>query len=399
MQKNTWMSWKVLQNTENNASIKVRLIDSIGELAAPQWNALSADNYPFLRHEFLAALEDTGCASEYTGWKPHHLICEDSSGNLLGGMPLYLKNNSYGEFVFDFSWANAYHQAGLDYYPKLVAAIPFTPATGPRILARGDNRNAIQRKLLDAAVDIAKANDYSSMHVLMPGKDDVELLKNSGMLIRKDCQFHWHNQNYASFDDFLGTFTASKRKKVRRERRRIAENHIHFKTRLGAELTDSDWARIMPLYRHTFIRRGREPYLGQDFFVEIAKRMPESLVVFMGELEGELVSVAICFRSDTALYGRYWGSTDFIDSLHFETCYYQGIDYCIEHGLQLYEPGTQGEHKISRGFSPTETWSAHWLLHQRFASAINDFLDRERDYIDEYIVAAENHVPYRKYED
>jgi predicted N-acyltransferase len=388
-----------VQATTNAAQqLSTRIIESIDELEPSAWNELTDSTYPFIRHEFLSALEATGCASESTGWLPNHLICESATGELLGAMPLYLKSNSYGEFVFDFSWANAYQQAGLSYYPKLVSAIPFTPATGPRILVpkNHEHATAIQGRLIADCIETATDKNYSSWHVLMPDSDNIELLKNRGLLIRKDCQFHWHNNDYLDFDDFLATFTAKKRKKVKRERRRMTEQNIHFEVRSGSELETSDWAKIMPLYRHTFLRRGREPYLGQDFFSEIAKRLPNSLVVFMGFQETELVSVAICFRSETALYGRYWGANEFIDSLHFETCYYQGIDYCIKHGLELYEPGTQGEHKISRGFVPAETWSAHWLLEPRFATAVDEYLERERDYIDEYIDSVGNHIPYRK---
>jgi predicted N-acyltransferase len=394
MQKNIWTNWKVQTNSDHNPKRSVRIAESLSDIDANQWNSLCADNYPFLRYEFLAALESTGCASEHSGWQPHHLICEAADGSLAGAMPLYLKTNSYGEFVFDFSWANAYHQAGMAYYPKLVAAIPFTPATGPRLLAR-DGSAVIKQELIEAAISTARQKSISSLHVLLPNSDDIKPLRERGMLIRKDCQFHWHNRGYADFDDFLTTFTASKRKKVRRERRRVHEHDIRFSVRRGDELDAADWMRIMPLYRHTFLRRGREPYLGQDFFMEICRTLPESLVVFLGEKDTELVSVAICFRSDDALYGRYWGATEFVDSLHFETCYYQGIDYCIEHGLKLYEPGTQGEHKISRGFVPAETFSAHWLLHNQFASAVKEFLERERVYIDDYIAAAANHIPYK----
>ncbi len=398
MLKNIWTTWRTQITAKDTQSLKVRVIESIDATTAPAWNALCHDDYPFMRHEFLSALESTGSATEFTGWRPSHLLCETADGELAGALPLYLKTNSYGEFVFDFSWANAYQQAGLAYYPKLVGAVPFTPATGPRILAGPGQEIAAQvkRKLIDGAIQLAKDKDYSSFHVLFPDEEDLGLLKRMGLLIRKDCQFHWHNRDYSDFDNFLATFTASKRKKVRRERRRMQEHNIHFEVRHGNELDESDWVRIMPLYRHTFLRRGREPYLGQAFLQEVAARMPESIVVFLGMSGHELMSVAICFRSSNALYGRYWGATQYIDSLHFETCYYQGIDYCIKHGLKLFEPGTQGEHKISRGFAPTETWSAHWLLRSEFAAAINGYLGRERDYIDEYIDAVESHVPYKK---
>ena len=377
--------------------MRTRVSESIRTILPDEWNALLPDENPFLRHEFLAALEESGCASEDTGWLPCPILCESAAGKLLGAIPLYLKNNSQGEFVFDFAWANAYQQAGLHYYPKLVAAVPFTPATGPRLLIHpdADESDQIRTALIKAAIQLAEDNHASSLHVLFPQEAETEVLKAQGLLLRKDCQFHWQNRNYRNFDEFLATFTSSKRKKTRRERRRMEEHGVHFEVRHGDELDARDWDRIMPLYTTTFLRRGRSPYLNQEFFELVAKNMAANLVVFMGFKESELVATAICFRSNETLYGRYWGANQFIDSLHFETCYYQGIDYCIEHGLQSFEPGTQGEHKISRGFVPTQTWSAHWLAQPQFAAAIDEYLDRERAHIDEYIDTVWEHVPYR----
>jgi predicted N-acyltransferase len=375
----------------------IRVLESISAIPADAWNQLEANGNPFLRHEFLLALEESGAASQATGWSPCHIVCENDTGELTGALPLYLKDNSYGEFVFDFSWAAAYDQAGLNYYPKLVSAVPFTPATGPRVLIRPGlaDSGQIRAGLLTGALNLAKETEVSSLHMLFPEPDEAVGLRENGLLLRKDCQFHWHNRGYSSFDDFLDGFTSSKRKKTRRERRRIREQGIRFETRLGSDLDERDWDAIMPLYRTTFIRRGREPYLGLDFFLRVSAAMPENVVVFMGYEADELVAVAICFRSDTVLYGRYWGASKFIDSLHFETCYYQGIDYCIEQGLQVFEPGTQGEHKISRGFVPAETWSAHWLSHPQFAAAVDDYLERERTHIESYIDSVGAHVPYR----
>jgi predicted N-acyltransferase len=378
--------------------MQTRVIESISQIDPGCWNALLNDTNPFVRHEFLAALEETGCVRPENGWLPRHLICENADGQLIGALPLYLKSNSYGEFVFDFSWANAYQQAGLNYYPKLTAAIPFSPATGPRVLTSNKHPDAvaIQQILVNAGIELTSSTNLSSLHVLFPDSSQIKLLESAGLLIRKDCQFHWHNDDYRNFDHFLERFTAVKRKKTRRERRRIEESGINFVTRRGAEIQDSDWAQIMPLYASTFLQRGSEPYLNEDFFRQLCVTMPENIVVFMGFQQQELVAIAICLQSDTTLYGRYWGAARYIDSLHFETCYYQGIDYCIQQGLQCFEPGTQGEHKISRGFVPTETWSAHWLSRPDFAAAIDDYLAKERDHIDDYIDAVGNHVPYRK---
>lgn len=357
------------------------------------------DQNPFVRHEFLLALEDSGCASPATGWHPCHLLCEDDQGLLIGVMPLYLKTNPYGEFVFDFAWANAYSRAGLGYYPKLVSAVPFTPATGPRLLAKnGDPTRiaALQQCLLRAARELAHANGASSLHLLFPDATALTAATTAGMLVRKDCQFHWHNRGYTDFADFLGGFTAVKRKKTQRERRRVREAGIEFSARDGNELNAADWDAIMPLYADTFLRRGREPYLNRDFFQRICQSMPASVVVFCGADAAGLTAVAICFRSPTTLYGRYWGASRFVDSLHFETCYYQGIEYCIQQGLQSFEPGTQGEHKLSRGFVPEPTWSAHWLSHPQFAAAVDDYLARERAHVDEYINVLGEHIPYKQ---
>jgi len=377
--------------------MREQVLDSLHAVSAAEWNRLRGAEHPLLRHEFLLAMETSGCVNRTTGWGPSHIVLRDDAGRLTGAMPLYHKSNSWGEFVFDWAWADAYRRAGLHYYPKLVAAVPFTPATSPRLLTdpNGD-ADAIGQRLLAAALSTAKELDASSLHVLFPATPEHAALHRAELLMRKDCQFHWHNQGYGDFDDFLGTFTAEKRKKTRRERRRVAEAGIRFRRLTGTEMTPQLWAEVMPLYASSFWRRGREPYLNQAFFEAVAKRLPDNLLLVLAELNGEPVAVAIFFRSHDVLYGRYWGSAAHFHSLHFETCYYQGIDYCIEHGLQRFEPGTQGEHKLARGFVPAETWSAHWLAHPRFAAAVDDYLAQERGYIDRYIDVAAEHVPYRR---
>jgi predicted N-acyltransferase len=377
--------------------MRIRVSETYSAIKPQDWNNLLADSNPFVRHEFLTAIEDSGCATPETGWQPCPVLCESAEGDLLGALPLYIKDHSQGEFVFDFAWASAYHQAGLNYYPKLVAAVPFTPATGARLLVnpgtpRGDE---IRRTLLTAAVEMTRANEASSLHILFPPEADTDLLSDQNLMLRRDCQFHWHNRDYEDFDEFLQTFTSAKRKKTRRERRRINEYGIRFEVRHGDELDSRDWDQIMPLYRTTFIRRGREPYLNREFFERVTKSMPRSFVAILGYDDDEMVACSLCFRSDDTLYGRYWGANRFVDSLHFETCYYQGIDYCIAQGLSAFEPGTQGEHKISRGFVPALTWSAHWLSQPQFAAAVDDYLRREGNHIDRYVDAVWDHVPYR----
>jgi predicted N-acyltransferase len=310
---------------------------------------------------------------------------------------MYKKTDSWGEFVFDFAWANAYQQAGLNYYPKLVSAIPFTPVTGPRFLTSPKHDFAtLAGTLADATQQFSAAAGISSWHILFPQQQDHDILARHGLLMRKDCQFHWHNRGYSTFDDFLGELRSVKRKKLRRERRRIAESGITFHWFGGAELTTDLWHDIMPLYASTFLRRGRAPYLKEAFFTAVTASMPEQVFVILAKYQNKAIASAIFFRSDDTLYGRYWGSSDRYHSLHFETCYYQGIEYCIANGLQHFEPGTQGEHKISRGFEPTETWSAHWLSHPQFADAVDAYLDRERTYTDDYIETVREHIPFKR---
>ncbi|MFW2404603.1 MAG: GNAT family N-acetyltransferase [Gammaproteobacteria bacterium] len=373
------------------------IIDDLSAIDPLAWNALASEDSPFLRHEFLVALESSGSVGPDTGWNPCHILLRDVHGELIGALPLYRKTNSWGEFVFDFAWADAYRQAGLRYYPKLDAGIPYPPTTGQRLLDRADqDRIEIGSTLLESARGLGDQQGLSSLHVLFPNDRDAELLANDGMLMRKDCQFHWHNRGYADFDEFLGELTSVKRKKLKRERRRIAEAGITFRIATGDELGAADWDALMPLYASSFWRRGRAPYLNRAFFEQVSRTMPEHLVVVIAESDAEPIATAICFRSADTLYGRYWGSSGRYHSLHFETCYYQGIDYCIANGIDRFEPGTQGEHKIARGFVPTETWSAHWLSHPQFNAAIDDYIGREREYIDDYIDAVNAHVPYRK---
>jgi predicted N-acyltransferase len=366
-------------------------------LQPDEWNRLEGAARPFLRHEFLSALESSGAVGPGSGWMPQHLVAHDETGTLAGALPLYAKTNSWGEFVFDWAWADAYRRAGLRYFPKLVAAVPFTPATGARLLtAAGKPRAAITAALAGAALEHARASKASSVHVLFPAAAEAAELGRRGFLLRKDCQFHWHNRGYGSFDDFLGGFTAEKRKKAKRERRRVREAGISFRVLTGGELDEDLWTEVFPLYASTFWRRGREPYLNERFFRTVARSMPDELLVILAVAQGTPVAVAIFFRGEDALYGRYWGSAGDHHSLHFETCYYQGIEYCITHGLQRFEPGTQGEHKIARGFVPEEVWSAHWLSDPRFAAAIDRYLDREREQVDEYMDVVQDHVPYRR---
>ena len=375
---------------------KARFLESIAEIDAAGWNSLAGGGQPFLRHEFLLALEQSGCAVARTGWTPRHLILEDAGGKAVGAMPLYLKAHSRGEFVFDFSWANAYAQLGMSYYPKLLSAVPFTPVRGPRLLCGPDDARDAAALLIKAAIGYARSESLSSWHVLFPNKTAAEELSAAGLILRRDCQFHWFNRGYASFADFLATFTAEKRKKAKRERRRVAEAGITFDTLHGGEIDRALWNTVYGFYADTFHRHGHDPYLNLAFFKLLAASMPERIMLKVARIGREPIAVAIFFVGDDALFGRYWGAGANYHSLHFETCYYQGIEYCIEKKLQRFEPGTQGEHKVPRGFVPTLMNSAHFVLDKRLATAIRDYAAREARGVESYAAAVNEHVPYQR---
>ena len=367
--------------------------NGIAEIGADDWNALAGDRYPYLRHEFLLAAEQSGCVSPDTGWSPRHIGLYDDRDKLVGAMPLYEKSHSWGEFVFDWNWAQAYARSGLDYYPKLVSAAPFTPAPSARLLVAEPQ---LRQDLIRAALTYAGERDHSSLHVLFPREDELEILQQAGLQLRKDCQFHWHNQDYRSFDDFLGTFSSRKRKKARRDRRHVREAGIRFRWLSGRELDAAIWSDVYQLISLTFLKRGSMPYFSYEFFIEVSQRMPDNILVLLAEQNQLPTAAAVFYVSEDVLYGRYWGCESQYNALHFETCYYQGIDYCIAHGIKIFEPGTQGEHKISRGFTPVATWSAHWLAHPEFYSAVADYLQSEQRHVNHYIDAINTHSPYKK---
>lgn len=374
-----------------------RRLSRIDDVDAEQWNALDAGGAPFTRHEFLAALESTGCVGGSTGWEPAHLALVDDAGVLAAAVPLYRKRHSWGEFVFDFGWAQAYARHGLAYYPKLLAAVPFTPVTGPRLLVRPDlDHGRLSRELVTALQWEVGAQGCSSAHVLFLNEPDRAVLENCGWLLRRDCQFHWYNHDYPDFDAYLTGFTADKRKKARRERRRIAEAGIRFRTLHGGQLTAELLDTVYGFHADTFARHGHQPYLSREFFARVAPLLGDALMVKLAVQAGTPVAAAVFLRSSDTLYGRYWGASASFHSLHFEACYHQGIEYCIERGIARFEPGTQGEHKVSRGFEPTLTWSAHFLADVRFRDAVHDFLQREAPAIDAYAAEIARHTPYRR---
>ncbi len=377
--------------------MQVKLIQHLDEISASAWNALEGgiDN-PFLRHEFLAGLEQHGCVGEQWGWLPHHLALYDDE-RLIGAVPMYLKYNSYGELVFDWAWADAYQRAGLKYYPKLVVGVPYSPVTGPRLLiAHNNDREQVAGTLITQALELAREMNVSSLHWLFPSSEDMRRLEHQGLMRRTATQFHWHNQGYRTFDDFLATFNSQKRKKLKRERRRITEQGIQIERLDGHSATVEHWRVFHEFYRSTFDKRGGYPTLSEAFFNHLGQTMPESIVLMLAKYEGRYVAGALSLRSSDTLYGRHWGCEKDFHSLHFELCYYQGLDYCIANRLQRFEPGAQGEHKVGRGFEPVPTWSAHWLANPAFSRAVADYLVHEQKAMEDYMQELSEHLPYKK---
>ncbi len=378
--------------------MRVEFHNQIDEIPAAQWNSLVADNNPFLRHEFLAAMEHHNCVGEHFGWLPHHIAIY-TENSLIGAMPLYEKHNAYGEFVFDHAWADAYQSAGLRYYPKLVSAIPYTPATGQRLLAKAGDEERLFPILVEAAVKFAQKMGMSSFHCLFPTPEQHQFLESAHLSVplvtRHDCQFHWHNQNYQNFDQFLERLTRKKRKNIRQQRRRVAKSGVAIRRLDGHSATDEDWHHFTHFYNRTFEERYGMATFNQPFFIEVAKKLPEQIILILADLAGKTVAGALSYRSDSTLYGRHWGSIEDIDMLHFELCYYQGIEYAIDHQLKVFQPGAQGEYKIARGFLPTLTRSSHWVADARFQGAIGTHLAHEREAVGGYISDLTHSSPYR----
>ena len=375
----------------------LKILDSISTIRPQDWNALTA-NHPLLRHEFLHALHECGCAADAAGWTPQYLTlwddeptAADASG-FLGAIPLYVKTNSYGEYVFDWAWADAYQRHGLDYYPKLLSAIPFTPCTGTRLLARDDDA---RKTLVAAALRLAADSPVSSLHVLFPLEAEAQLLQDAGLMLRRSVQFHWRNQGYANFDAFLATMSHDKRKKIKQERRKVREAGISFRHLEGGDITPALWRFWNKCYSHTYRAHHSTPYLNLRFFEQIGAAMPENLLLVVGAMQGDDVCASLCIHNGQTLYGRYWGAIGYSPGLHFEACYYQPLEFCIARGIQLFEGGAQGEHKLARGFLPVETVSAHWLKQPQFASAVENFLKREEAGIHRYVNELHDHSPFK----
>ena len=372
----------------------MRVVGDVRTLDPARWDALAGPQGPgpFVRHAFLAALQSAGCVGEDAGWLPRFVVLEDATGALAAAAPLYLKSHSYGEYVFDWAWADAYRRHGLAYYPKGLVAVPFTPVPGARLLARDDAaRDALVRALL-AECD---ALGLSSLHVLFPREVDAAALERAGLMARRGVQFHWTNPGWRDFDDYLAALAQPKRKKIRAERRKVAEAGVAVEMLAGADITEDDWRFFARCYRTTYAQHHSTPYLNRAFFVELARTMPEALLMARATRAGTPVAAALLMRDETAIYGRYWGAVEHVPCLHFEASYYAPIEWAIAHGIARFEGGAQGEHKMARGFLPVRTGSYHHLAHPAFADAVERFLEREAGGVDAYLDELDERSPMR----
>ena len=374
----------------------IKQISSMTQVDCVGWNRLAGDAYPFMRHEFLLALEQSGSIAVQTGWMPAHLLVLDKE-ELVAFMPLYLKQHSWGEYVFDHQWAQAYQQHGLDYYPKWLTSIPLTPCQGSRIVVKAAiDPLEITQRLLTFIKQLSEQRDISSWHCLFPALHQVELFRSLNLSIREGVQFQWFNQGYRDFNDFLQTLSASKRKMLKRERRRVSEQGVSLLRIAGSDVSDGQWQTFFDFYAMTYLKKGSQPYLNLAFFKQIAATMGEQLLLVLALKDDKPVAAALSFIGADTLYGRYWGCYEEYNGLHFEACYYQGMDYCIEQGLKQFDSGAQGEHKISRGFEPVTTYSAHWLKDVRFAKAIDQFLTEEQKAVQRYKENAASYLPFKQ---
>jgi predicted N-acyltransferase len=374
---------------------RTHIVSSLSEIGQAAWDALASSQpaaNPFLSFAFLDALHESGSACIDTGWQPQFLVLYDGA-ELAAAMPLYVKMHSYGEYVFDWAWADAYQRNGVDYYPKLLSAIPFTPVSGTRLLARdADARGA----LLAALVATQKASEVSSTHVLYPPEEQARQLEAAGFMLRSGVQFHWLNPGYQDFDEFLATLEHKKRKNIRAERRKVREAGVSMRRVRGADASAADWQLFNRCYQRTYQAHRSSPYLNLDFFQRIGRSMPDNILLVIAEREGRPIAASLVIHNADTLFGRYWGELEHLPCLHFETAYYQPLEFCIEQKIGVFEGGAQGEHKMARGFLPTRTWSAHWLAHPAFSDAIERFLERESGGIDDYIDELNERNPFKE---
>jgi len=382
----------------------VRVIQSLGEVTPEAWDACAGDANPFVSHAFLSALEDSGSATAESGWLGQHLLIEDTLGGLLAAAPLYLKNHSYGEYVFDWGWADAFERAGGRYYPKLQCSIPFTPVTGPRLLVKAgleaSRQSELRETLVAAMVTLAERHDISSVHITFPTEHEWRGMGHQKLLMRQGQQFHWHNEGYADFDDFLAALSSRKRKAIRRERRVVRETGLTIEALSGDAIAEHHWDAFYRFYRATTDKKWGSSYLTREFFSLLGERLGERVVlIHVADEAGRSIAGALNLAGTEALYGRNWGCLQEVPFLHFEACYYQAIDYAITHGLARVEAGAQGPHKIQRGYLPAATYSAHWVAHEGLARAISHFIDEERAGIEREMAFLADESPYRKSDD
>lgn len=381
-------------------AVAIKVLQSLSEVSPEAWNACAGDANPFVRHEFLSALEDSGSATAETGWLGQHLAIEDASGSLAACAPLYLKNHSYGEYVFDWGWADAYERAGGRYYPKLQCSVPFTPATGPRLLVNGalpeDERREMGTALIAGMMQLAQNLKVSSLHVTFPTEAEWERFGDAGYLKRVGQQFHWENKGFETFDDFLAELSSRKRKNIKKERRAVQEADLDIRVLSGSEVTAEQWDAFFGFYMDTTDKKWGQAYLRRDFFSLLGERMGDAVVLILVEKDGMPVAGALNLKGRDTLYGRNWGCVAEYKFLHFEACYYQAIDYAIAHGLKWVEAGAQGPHKVQRGYLPQRTYSAHWIADPGFRDAVADFLEDEARGISREMSAYGRFSPFKK---
>lgn len=384
-------------STSDREQVMVEVVPSIGALDAAQWDACAGDADPFVSHAFLLALEESGSATGEEGWLPQHLVVRRDD-RIVAAAPTYIKGHSYGEYVFDWSWANAYQRAGKRYYPKVQCCVPFSPIGGPRLLVRpGEDREKLQRVLLSAMVQLTDQADLSGAHITFCNEQEYELASELGLLLRNGVQYHWFNDGYETFDDFLGALLGRKRKAIKKERREALAHDVTIRAVTGDDLRPEHWDAFFEFYQSTIDRKWSSPYLTKDFFHMIGETMSDRIVLMLAEDGDEPVAGALNMVGKDALYGRYWGCQGRFRFLHFELCYHQAVEYAIEHGLSRVEAGAQGQHKIQRGYVPVPTYSAHFLAHPEFRRAIGDFLEREREAMSEDRAHLMSQSPFRKH--
>ena len=373
----------------------IRQLNGLHDISAKDWNHLTDQNNPFVLHEYLYGLEKYDCLSNQ-GWSPCHLAVY-SGNTLAGALPLYLRNNSYGEFVFDWTWADAYERAGGKYYPKLVTAIPFAPVIGPRLLVHPDTPSSkkIKQLLIDRVLHLLEVNALSSYHCLFIDKTDLEMFEENRLLARYTCQFHWHNGGYRDFQDFLDSLTSKKRKQIKRERKKVNDCDINIEIMQGNQITEKQWGAFYNFYCSTFYRRWGNPRLTLGFFMSLGQTILEQTLLILAQHRNSYIAGAFLMQSQDTLYGRHWGCSSLYPYLHFELCYYQAIEYCINNKINMFDAGVQGEHKLSRGFQPYAATSYHWIQHPDFRNAIKDYLWQEKREIDTYIENLNMHLPFK----